>query len=206
MRKVKEQTGSMAVYVSIVLLCMLFILMALFMRSNAVMVSQLESTIRLKQSYEADNQKASEIYEGVTQELASKYVFVQDFDTLPSYSVDRTTATVANGVITLTATGNDPQIHMKNVTSFSPLTYRYIEVRYRTNSSSGMEFFMIEDPVDQTYSVTAPMTGDGQWHVLTIDLWSNENVKNRSSITGWRWDWRFDADGTVDIDYIKIRK
>lgn len=206
MRKIKEQTGSMAVYVSIVLLCMLFILMALFMRSNAVMVSQLESTIRLKQSYEADNQKASEIYEGVTQELASKYVFVQDFDTLPSYSMDRTTATVANGVITLTATGNDPQIHMKNVTSFSPPTYRYIEVRYRTNSSSGMEFFMIEDPVDQTYSVTAPMTGDGQWHVLTIDLWSNENVKNRSSITGWRWDWRSDADGTVDIDYIKIRK
>ena len=206
MRKIKEQTGSMAVYVSIVLLCMLFILMALFMRSNAVMVSQLESTIRLKQSYEADNQKASEIYEGVTEELASKYVFVQDFDTLPSYSMDRTTATVANGVITLTATGNDPQIHMKNVTSFSPLTYRYIEVRYRTNSSSGMEFFMIEDPVDQTYSVTAPMTGDGQWHVLTIDLWSNENVKNRSSITGWRWDWRSDADGTVDIDYIKIRK
>ena len=82
----------------------------------------------------------------------------------------------------------------------------YIDVRYKTSTSSSMEFFMIEDPVDQTYSVTAPMTGDGQWHVLTIDLWSNENVKNRSSITGWRWDWRFDADGTVDIDYIKIRK
>ena len=206
MRKIKQEKGSMAVYVSIVLLSMLFILMAVFITSNSVMKSQIESAVGIKQSYEADNSRAAEIYDSVTDELASKYIFVQNFDALPTYSTNTTTYTVSNSVITLTATGNDPQVHMYNVTSFSPLTYRYIEVRYRTNSSSMMEFFMIENPADQTYSVTGQMTGDGEWHILTIDLWTNSAVKNRSSITGWRWDWRANAGGTVDVDYIKIRK
>lgn len=206
MRNIREQKGSMAVYVSIVLLSMLFILLALFMTSNSTLKVQLETTVGIKQSYESDNDNASQIYDGVTEELASRYVYVEDFDVSPSYNVSNTTFTVSNSVITLTATGNDPQVHMYNVTSFSPLTYRYIEVRYRTNSSSMMEFFMIENPADQTYSVTGQMTGDGEWHILTIDLWTNSAVKNRSSITGWRWDWRANAGGTVDVDYIKIRK
>ncbi len=206
MRKIKQEKGSMAVYVSIVLLSMLFILMAVFITSNSVMKSQIETTVGIKESYEADNSRAADIYDSVTDELASKYIFVQDFDTLPTYSTNTTTYTVSNSVITLTATGNDPQVNMYNVTSFSPLTYRYIEVRYRTSLDGNMEFFMIENPVDGQYLISVPITGDGNWHVLTVDLWTNEAVKNRSTITGWRWDWRADGNATMNVDYIKVGK
>ena len=66
MRKIKQEKGSMAVYVSIVLLSMLFILMAVFITSNAVMKSQIETIIGIKQSYEADNDRADEIYDRLT--------------------------------------------------------------------------------------------------------------------------------------------
>ena len=65
MRKIKQEKGSMAVYVSIVLLSMLFILMALFITSNAVMRSQIETTVGIKESYEADNSRAAEIYDSL---------------------------------------------------------------------------------------------------------------------------------------------
>lgn len=65
MRNIREQKGSMAVYVSIVLLSMLFILMAVFITSNAVMRSQIETTVGIKQSYEADNSRAAEIYDSL---------------------------------------------------------------------------------------------------------------------------------------------
>ena len=65
MRKIKQEKGSMAVYVSIVLLSMLFILMAVFITSNAVMKSQIETTVGIKQSYEADNSRAAEIYDSL---------------------------------------------------------------------------------------------------------------------------------------------
>ena len=65
MRKIKQEKGSMAVYVSIVLLSMLFILMALFITSNAVMKSQIETTVGIKQSYEADNSRVADIYLGL---------------------------------------------------------------------------------------------------------------------------------------------
>lgn len=185
---------------------MLFILLALFYTTNSIRRNQLTTVMKVKESYEADNSRAVKIYEELTEELESRYVYVEDFDTLPNYPSSNTTYTVNNGIINLSATAYDPMIYMSNVTSFSPLTYRYIEVRYRTNSASTMEFFMIENPTDQTYSVTGQMIGDGEWHILTIDLWTNEAVKNRSSITGWRWDWRLDSAGTVDVDYIKIRK
>ena len=65
MRKIKLEKGSMAVYVSIVLLSMLFILMAVFITSNSVMKSQIETTVGIKQSYEADNSRAAEIYDSL---------------------------------------------------------------------------------------------------------------------------------------------
>lgn len=66
MRKIKQEKGSMAVYVSIVLLSMLFILMAVFITSNSVMKSQIETTVGIKESYEADNSRADEIYDSLT--------------------------------------------------------------------------------------------------------------------------------------------
>lgn len=62
MTKLREEKGSMAAYVSVVLLSMFFILVAIFLTSSAVRKSQLETAIRVKQSYEADNSRAAEIY------------------------------------------------------------------------------------------------------------------------------------------------
>ncbi len=207
MRVIKEQKGSMAVYVSIVLISMLFILLAVFISSNAVLKSQMETTVGIKQSYELDNNRASEIYDSVINKEEEKYVFVEEFNTLPTYDSSNTDMSVENGIITLTATGIDPMIFMYNVTSFNPNEYRYIDVRYRVISGNDMmEFFMIENPSDQTYSCGASLESDGQWHVLTIDLMNYPNIINRGTITGWRWDWVGDQTTSIQVDYIRIRK
>lgn len=75
--KIKDEKGSMAVYVLIVLLSMLAVLMAVFFTSNAVRKSQLKTVMGIKQAYEADNDKAAEIYKSITmknQEEAPTYV------------------------------------------------------------------------------------------------------------------------------------
>lgn len=59
----KNNKGSMAVYVSIVLITMLFILIAIFLISNAIRKSQLSTVVKVKESYEKDNNRADEIYE-----------------------------------------------------------------------------------------------------------------------------------------------
>ena len=59
----KNNKGSMAVYVSIVLITMLFILLAIFLISNAIRKSQLSTDVKVKESYEKDNNRADEIYE-----------------------------------------------------------------------------------------------------------------------------------------------
>ena len=63
---IKEEKGSMAVYVTIVLLSMLFILGAVFLTSNANRNRQLKTAIKVKESYEADNDRAEEIYNNLT--------------------------------------------------------------------------------------------------------------------------------------------
>ena len=65
---------------------------------------------------------------------------------------------------------------------------------------------MIENPSNQTYSISQLLVGDNKWHTVTFDLWSNTNVKNREKITGWRWDWTPTPNTTMQVDYIKIRK
>ena len=63
--KFKSSRGSMAAYVTIVVLCMLLILTALFFTSNAVRKNQLITAMQVKETYEADNDKAAEIYQEV---------------------------------------------------------------------------------------------------------------------------------------------
>ena len=69
MKKIKQEKGSIAVYVSVVLLSMLFILLAVFLTSNSKVKSQIETTLTVKQSYEADNGKAGEIYSSLLAKL-----------------------------------------------------------------------------------------------------------------------------------------
>lgn len=65
---IKEEKGSMAVYVTIVLLSMLLILSAVFLTSNAIRKSQIKTITKIKETYEADNNRAGEIYEMLIKE------------------------------------------------------------------------------------------------------------------------------------------
>lgn len=66
--KLREQKGSMAVYVTVVLVGMLFILMAVFFISNSVRRTQLQTNLKVKEAYEADNPRADQIYASLTRE------------------------------------------------------------------------------------------------------------------------------------------
>ena len=72
--KLRENKGSMAVYTSIVLLSMLLILTAVFLTSSAMRKSQLTTTIKVKESYEADNDRAGDIYDALTGNVKPEYV------------------------------------------------------------------------------------------------------------------------------------
>ena len=61
-RNIKKQNGSIAVYVTIVLLSMLIILSALFITSSSSLKSQLTTALKVKESYQADNARAADVY------------------------------------------------------------------------------------------------------------------------------------------------
>lgn len=77
----KSERGSMAVYVSIVLLTMLLVLMAIFLTSNSTRRSQLISAMGVKESYEADNDRAADIYSELTGNTPSEPSYVSNIDT-----------------------------------------------------------------------------------------------------------------------------
>lgn len=74
MIKIKQETGSIAVYVSVVVISMLLILFAVFLTSSSKLKSQIETTIAIKQSYEADNSKAGDIYNSLVKNDSPQYV------------------------------------------------------------------------------------------------------------------------------------
>ena len=89
--KIGEEKGSMAVYVSVVLISMLLILTAVLLISNSVRKSQLETIIGIKQTYEADNSRADEIYKKLA-DTSSGNIGTED-DDLEGY--------VTNGLLLL---------------------------------------------------------------------------------------------------------
>ena len=202
-KKMLEERGSIAVYVSVVLLSFLIILTGIYVSSISVRKWQLKTVIGIKKSYEKDNEKVEEIY----QKQLSKFIYEENFDKWNNYDVGGTTVISCNGILTLKSNSTDPMIHMNQVTSINPKEFRHMDIRYRTSSAAErMEFFMIENPTNQTYAINKSLICDGEWHILTIDFWENSNVKNREKITGWRWDWSRANNTTMEIDYIKIRK
>ena len=68
-KRVRSSKGSIAVYVSIVIISMLLILLALFFTSNAVRRNQLTTAMKVKETYEADNGRAAEIYESLVDSM-----------------------------------------------------------------------------------------------------------------------------------------
>ena len=56
----------MAVYVTVVLLTMLLLITSVFFLSNSARKIQLQTSIKVKQAYESDNNRVSEIYDSIT--------------------------------------------------------------------------------------------------------------------------------------------
>lgn len=133
--------------------------------------------------------------------------FVDNFNSWNNYSTNLLkNISCSDGILTATSSGGDPWIEMYNVTEFSPLLHRFIDVRYRISSNANeMKLYMIESPSNEEYAIKQSLISDGNWHVLTFDLWSNGSVKARTNITGWRWDLVDVSGATIEIDYIKIR-
>ena len=75
--KLRENNGSMAVYTSVVLLSMLLILTAVFFTSSAIRKSGLTTIMKVKESYEADNKRASEIYDALTGNIKEEAEYVK---------------------------------------------------------------------------------------------------------------------------------
>ncbi len=132
-------------------------------------------------------------------------IFIEDFETCEYKMSETIVNSCENSVLDITSTSNHPQIFMYNVTIFDPKIYRYVEIKYKTTTNNSIELFMEENPSDTTYCVRSrPLTTDGKWHIEVIDLWSNENVKNRDTITGWRFDWGIDNGVSMEIESIRI--
>lgn len=137
------------------------------------------------------------------------FAYLEEFNTWNNYTLhEAQNVSCSNGIITLKSNNTiDPWVEMYNVTSFDPTKYRYIDVKYRATSNAGvMAFYMIENPSSETYTIKKDLICDGDWHIVTFDLWSNEAVKGRNPITGWRWDFADTAGATIEVDYIKIRE
>lgn len=61
-KKIKSEKASMAVYVAVVLTGILFILVAIHTTTVSVRKSQLQTNLKIKESYELDNTRIDEIY------------------------------------------------------------------------------------------------------------------------------------------------
>lgn len=63
MKKVKEEKGSISVYVFIVLFSFLIVLTSFYISASTVRKSELATVLRIKQSYEQDNENIEEVYQ-----------------------------------------------------------------------------------------------------------------------------------------------
>lgn len=201
--KIKSEKGSITVLVLATVLFFMTILSTAYMTNTTIRKKQLESTIKIKNVYASEMEQEEKIYS----ELTKNSVYKEDFLEWNNYVADATIInSCKNGILTLTSTSNDPNIHMRKVTSFNPKINRYIEVKYRitNNISTIMQFYCIENPTSETYAIGKPLKSDGQWHTVVFDLWGNTNVKNREEITGWRFDWCTTNNVKMEIDYIRV--
>lgn len=133
-------------------------------------------------------------------------IYIENFETYNYLQNGTQINSCSNSILDITSNSTDAYIYMNHVTSFNPTEYRYVEIRYKTTNNSYLSIHMIENPIDDTYFTgERSLNMDGEWHTIIIDLWENENIKNRDNITGWRLDWGANEIGvSMQIDYIKI--
>jgi hypothetical protein len=127
-------------------------------------------------------------------------------------SSNTTFNSASGGILNLTSTSNDPMIEMYSLGSFSPSTFRYINVRYRVTSATAagsMQIFWTnsthssangaqykDQPISSTQNV---------WQTVSIDMGSpTAGTWTSSNVTGWRFDWATASGVTMEIDFITL--
>lgn len=177
MKRMKQEKGSIAVYVSVVVLSMLFILFAVFLTSSSKMKTQIETTIAVKQSYEADNAKAGDIYNSLVKDKSPQYVsngLVLHYDAINNTGSGHNSSTTTwkdlsgNGNDgTLSNTPNNNRFYWEN----NSLTV--------SGNSSGYGQYYVDTPLN--------LSGNERTYIYTIDasnlsepsvIWSEANSSN----------------------------
>lgn len=115
-----------------------------------------------------------------------------------------------NGILRLTSTTNDPMINMYGLGSFDPNIYRYINIRYRVTAGTAgnAEVFFTNGHYATAHGdhhTSTPLISDNNWHIATIDMYSNSHyLGDGSNITGWRYDWCTANGVTMNLDFIQL--
>ncbi len=197
-KKVREEKGSMAVYVAVTLTSFLIILTAIYIASTSMRNTQLSTIVKIKESYEQGNDRIGETY----QKIADQMAYFEDFKDWKNFQLTATAENnIVDGILSLRSSDVNPTITMEDVTSFNPREYRYIDIKYKTNSNAGSMKLIIGDS-----TIEKTLTCDGQWHTATFDLGLDANIWRNSPITGWTWVWTTESNVTMDVDYIRAYK
>jgi hypothetical protein len=134
--------------------------------------------------------------------------FDQNWNTQPYTTTTTTLNSNVNGILNLTSTNNDPNISMPNLGSFAASTYKYINIRYKTNSSTGVQIYYSKNTTNSDLSESQVVNGtynnNGSWNIISLDMSSSANWTG--TINGWRFDWATTNAATVEIDFISLSK
>lgn len=140
--------------------------------------------------------------------LDVEYQVIEDF-TDNSYSnftyTNITSVSATNSILSFKTTGGDSQIKvtLPEDKYIDNKLHKFLYVRYKySGSSSMMEFFLIPNPTDQTYSVSTSITGNNTWNIARFDLSSNSSIMALDKITGYRFDPMTISGVNMQIDYI----
>ena len=181
--KFKEEKGSMAVYTLVVLLSMLLILTALFLTSSSVRKSQIETVIKIKQTYEADNSKAAEIYASITGTGGGSEPtidYVQEGLILHYDAINNTGSGHSSSTTTwkdLSGSGNDGTLS----TSPSNSTFYWENNRLTISGHGGNLQYYVDTPLR--------LTGQERTYIYTIDannlqgsIWGETDSSNTNGL------------------------
>ena len=205
---IKSEKGSMAVYVSIVLLTMLLVLMAIFLTSNSTRKMQLISAMEVKSSYEADNDRAADIYSDVSGNAGPQYIsngMVLHYDAINNTGNGHSASTKTWK--DLSGNGNDGTF---NVTPNSSIFFWEEDSITISGNNNNGQYYM-DTPLrltgsERTYIYTIDGTNMGGYSVIWSEGDSSNRygllnrynfISNRSSDTGNdnRYEFNFNRSG-----------
>lgn len=172
-KKIKEERGSMAVYVAIALVSFLLILVALYTTSASVRKAQLTTIVKIKEAYEKDNSKIDETYYEHVQKLPDT--------TPPTASITLSQDSVEAGAsITITILQAD---NVQLDLTKCRYVYNNSAISLGTNESSYTGGQLSSESNTLTFSSST--AGTFYLHVLTVDTNGNaiETISKAITIT-----------------------